>query len=309
MLRKYRQSFLRHGGIPGLIGDISIYIIMFFVSVVTLYPFLNLLAISFNDALDTVKGGIGIWPRVFTTFNYENVFENPNIVQAAIMSVTRTVVGSFTTIIACMCVAYAVSRKEFALRFIFLKALTFTMYISGGLVPFFLLIRLLGLLNTFWVYILPAMVSAWNIIIIRSYIENSISDSIIESARIDGASEFRILFTIVFPLAVPVIAVVTLWTAVGQWNSWFDAMLFNNTAQHLSTLQYELQKILVQSLQLQSVDPNLIAQAGQAAARQTVTPQAVRATMTIVAAAPIILIYPFIQRYFIHGLTIGGVKE
>jgi putative aldouronate transport system permease protein len=302
--------FLRDG-VPGLIGDIVIYFIMIFVLVVTLYPFLNILAISFNDALDGVLGGIRLWPRVFTTFNYENIFKNPHIIQATYISVARTVIGSSTNLFACMLVAYALSRKEFKLRFIFLKILVFTMYIQVGLIPVFLLMRFLGLLNTFTIYILPSMVSAWNIIIIRSYIENSVSDSLIESARMDGASEFRILFRIIFPLAIPVIATVTLWNSVGQWNSWFDAMLYNNTRQDLSTLQYELQKILQQTIQIQSIgQADAAAVAAEMAGRnQTVTPQAARAAMTVVATVPILMVYPFLQKYFIHGLTIGGVKE
>jgi putative aldouronate transport system permease protein len=303
-----RKTFLKDG-IGGLLGDVFIYLIMIFIVIITLYPFLNMLAISFNDALDGVLGGIRLWPRVFTLYNYENIFENPHITQALFISVSRTVVGSLSNLAVCLMLAYALSRKEFVLRFIFLKILVFSMYIYGGLIPFFLLMRFLGFLNSFWVYIVPGMVSAWNIIIFRSYIESAIPDSLIESARLDGASEFLILFRIICPLSLPVIATVLLWNSVGQWNSWFDAMLFNNTSQHLSTLQYELQKILQQTIQVQSIgDASRIA-ADMAARGQTTTPQATRAAMTIVATAPILLVYPFVQKYFIHGLTIGGVKE
>lgn len=304
----FRKAFLRNG-ISGLIGDIIIYVVMLFILVVTLYPFLNMVAVSFNDALDGVLGGIRLWPRVFTTYNYTNIFQNQNVIQATFISILRTVVGASTNLIVCMSLAYTLSRKEFALRFIFLKILVFTMYVSGGLIPYFLLMRFLGLLNSFWVYIIPGMVSAWNIIIIRSYIETSIPDSLVESVRIDGATEFRILFSIVFPLSLPVVATVLLWNSVGQWNSWFDAMLFNNTKQNLSTLQYELQKVLQQTIQVQSLGDTARVAAEMAAKKQTTTPQATRAAMTIVATVPILLVYPFLQKYFIHGLTIGGVKE
>ena len=305
---KLKKTYLKYG-VGGLIGDVSIYAIMIFVLLVTLYPFLNMVAISFNDALDGVLGGIRLWPRVFTTYNYENIFQNPYIIQATYISVARTVLGASSNLAVCMMLAYTLSRKEFTLRFIFLKILVFTMYIYGGLIPYFLLMRFLGFLNSFWVYIVPGMVSAWNVIIIRSYIESAISDSLIDSARIDGASEFRILFRIIFPLSLPVIATVLLWNSVGQWNSWFDAMLFNNTSQNLSTLQYELQKILQQTIKVQSIgDASRIA-VEMAGKGQTTTPQATRAAMTIVATVPILLVYPFLQKYFIHGLTIGGVKE
>jgi len=153
------------------------------------------------------------------------------------------------------------------------------------------------------------MVSAWNVIIIRSYIEIAIPDSLIESVRIDGGSEFRVLFSIIFPLSLPVIATVLLWNSVGHWNNWFDAMLFNNTSQNLSTLQYELQKVLQQSIRVQSPSDTARMAAEMAERGQTTTPQATRAAMTIVATVPILLVYPFLQKYFIHGLTIGGVKE
>ncbi|MDR2570834.1 MAG: carbohydrate ABC transporter permease [Oscillospiraceae bacterium] len=304
----FRKTFLRHG-ISGLIGDVVIYLILLFVLVVTLYPFLNMTAVSFNDALDSVLGGIRLWPRVFTTYNYENIFQNPHIIQATYISVARTVVGSISGLVACMMLAYTLSRREFVLRFVFLKIIVFSMYVYSGLIPFFLLMRFMGFLNSFWVYIIPGMVGAFNVIIIRSYIESAIPDSMIESARIDGASEFLILFRIVAPLSLPVIATVLLWNSVGQWNSWFDAMLFNNTSQHLSTLQYELQKVLQQTIQVQSISDSSRLAAEMSGRGQTTTPQATRAAMTMVATVPILLVYPFVQKYFIHGLTIGGVKE
>ena len=303
-----RKAFLKDG-VSGLIGDIFIYLFMLFVLLVTLYPFLNMIAISLNDALDGVLGGIRLWPRVFTIYNYQNIFKNQSIIQATYISVARTVLGATSNLAACMMLAYALSRKEFTLRFVFLKILVFTMYIYGGLIPFFLLMRFMGFLNSFWVYIVPGIVSAWNVIIIRSYVESAISDSLIESARMDGASEFRILLRIVFPLSLPVVATVLLWNSVGQWNSWFDAMLYNNTKQNLSTLQYELQKVLQQTIQVQSISDTSRLAAEMASKGQTTTPQATRAAMTIVATVPILFVYPFVQKYFIHGLTIGGVKE
>lgn len=305
---KMRRMFLRDG-VSGLIFDIAIYIIMVFMLIITLYPFLNMIAVSFNDALDSLLGGIRLWPRRFTLYNYENIFKNANIFQATITSVARTVVGALLNLCACMMLAYSLSRKEFFCRYIFLKVLVFTMYFSGGLIPTYLLLRQLGMVGTFWVYVIPGMVSAWNIIILRSYIENSISDTIIESARIDGASEFTTLFKIIFPLSLPVIATVMLWNVVGQWNNWFDVMLYNSNKPNLSTLQYELQKVLMQTVQTQSVYNSAALGAEMSAKRQTTTAQATRAAMTIVASLPILMAYPFLQKYFIHGLTLGGVKE
>jgi putative aldouronate transport system permease protein len=152
------------------------------------------------------------------------------------------------------------------------------------------------------------MVSAWNVIIMRSYIENSIPDSLIESARIDGAAEFTTLFRIVFPLSLPVVATVVLWTAVGQWNSWFDVSLYNSTRPDLFTLQFELQRVLMQTLAIGNVHQAAAMGHELAGVAQVTSPQATRAAMTIVATLPILMVYPFLQRYFIQGLTLGGVK-
>jgi putative aldouronate transport system permease protein len=304
MKNKLRKMFFADG-LSGLILDIIIYITMLFVLVVTLYPFLNILAVSFNDAMDTIRGTVRIWPNVPTLHNYRDLLErdDANILHSTWISIARTVVGCVLSVTACMMLAYTLSRKEFFMRFVFLKMLVFTMYFSGGLIPVFLLMRELNLAGTFWIYVIPGMINAFNVVVIRSFIESSVPDSLIESARIDGATEFRTLFKIVFPLALPVVATVTLWTAVGQWNSWFDVMLYNNRNPELYTLQYELQVMLHRSMSVSTiVDYTQISNI-------TTTPQATRAAMTIIATVPILMVYPFLQRYFIHGLTIGGVKE
>lgn len=182
-------------------------------------------------------------------------------------------------------VAYGISRKDYIFRKFISRVIVFTMYFSGGLIPTYLLMKNLHLVGTFWVYILPGMVSAFNIIVIRSYIDG-LPQSLIESAKIDGASEYRILFQIIMPLCLPVLATVTLWVAVGQWNAWFDTFLYNSGKPELSTLQFELQKIL-QSVQSASTNPDF--SASLTSSGRTVTPTAIRATMTIVATVPILL--------------------
>jgi len=184
--------------------------------------------------------------------------------------------------------------------------LLFTMYVSGGLIPVYFLMRSLGLLNNFWVYVIPGMTSAFNIMITRSYI-NQLPDSFVESAKIDGAGEFRILFTIIFPLVLPVLAVVALFIAVGNWNSWFDTFLFAPGRQELSTLQFELQKVL-QAASQQITAPDFTRGGMQEGSAGIVTPTAISATMTIVATLPVLFVYPFLQKYFVKGLTLGGVK-
>jgi len=286
--------------------DTIIYSFLILVALATLYPFVNIIAISFNDALDTIRGGVYIWPRKWTLRNYNIILSNPEIYHAAVISVLRTVLGTVLGIICSLLVAYPLSRKDFVLRKGASAILVFTMYFSGGLIPTYLLMRYLHLLNTFWVYIIPSLLGMFNVIVLRSYIE-TLPGSIVESAKIDGASEFRILFTIIFPLTLPAIATIALFIGVWHWNSWFDVYLYNPQRPELSTLQFELQKILASVSMQTSRNPNF--EAGSMTQQmQTVTPESVRAAMTIVAVAPILLVYPFLQRYFVKGLTIGSVK-
>jgi putative aldouronate transport system permease protein len=181
------------------------------------------------------------------------------------------------------------------------------MYFSGGLIPAFILVRNLGLINNFLVYLLPAMMSAYNVMVMRSYIE-SIPESLVSAARIDGASEYRILFQVIFPLSLPVVATISLFVMVGQWNSWFDTMLYCSSDPKLTTLQFELQKLLTSAQNIASADAADAAQNMGESAKAAVTPASIRTAMTIIAVVPILFIYPFLQKYFVKGLTIGGVK-
>jgi len=286
--------------------DVFIYVMLALLCVVTLYPFLNTLAYSLNDAIDSVRGDIYLLPRQFTLHNYEVILVgNPLIATAIINSAARALAGGALSVFACLCVSYVFSRKEFFLRRFFTPFLVFTMYFSGGLIPMFILVRNLGLINNFFVYLLPTMMSAYNVMVMRSFIE-SIPDSLIEASRIDGASEYRILFRVVFPLSLPVVATITLFVVVAQWNAWFDTMLYCSSEPRLTTLQYELQKLLTAAQNLASSD-SADAAANQGASN-AVTPTSIRTAMTVIAVAPILFIYPFLQRYFVKGLTIGGVK-
>jgi len=281
------------------------YVFLTLLMVVTLYPFLNTLAVSMNAASDSIKGGIHLWPRQFSVENYKFVFNEATIYNATLISVLRTVIGTIVTVFASAMVAYTISRQEYVLRKFVTIAFIITMYINGGLIPNYLLIRDLGLINNFWVYILPGLIGVFNLIIIRSFIEQ-LPESVIESARIDGAGDFRTFFNIVFPLCLPVLATVALFTAVYQWNSWFDVFLYNSSNVKLSTLQYELQKILQNSNTTSSAETAFSNSSAGSAVK--VSPLSIRATMTIVAAVPMIIVYPFLQKYFVKGMTVGGVK-
>lgn len=268
----------------------------------TLYPFINLLAISFNDALDSLRGGIYFLPRKFSFLNYQIIFEQGSLMQAAVMSVTRTVVGTLLGVMVTVMIAYALSRREFVLRRPINVILVFTLYVNAGLLPTYLMIVKLGLMNSFAVYIVPSLVSAYNIIIVRSYVQQ-LPEGLIESAQIDGATDFQTLSRIVVPVSMPVIATVTLFVAVVHWNSWFDNYLYTSGTPSLNLLQFELMKILLNSV-------NGVANSSVSNSNALNTnPDAIRAAMTIMVTMPILFVYPFLQKYFVKGIMVASMKE
>lgn len=275
---------------------------MIFFVVITLYPVLNTLAISFNDGTDALRGGIYLWPRKWTLKNYTTVLQKQNLLTGAYITVARTVIGTLLALAANAILAFIVSRKNFLFKRELSLFWVITMYVNGGMIPTFLLYRSIGLTNSFWVYVIPGMFSAFNMLVIRTYM-TGIPDSLEESAQLDGAGYMTIFVKIISPLCKPVYATVALFVAVGQWNSWFDAMLYNRMSANLTTLQYELMKLL------SSVTNQGTSAEAMKNAVGTVTPTSVRAAATVLTMLPIICLYPFLQRYFVAGLTIGGVKE
>ena len=286
--------------------NIVLFTIMIITGILTLYPFLNVLALSFNEAYDSIKGGIYIIPRKFTWSNYEEMFRNKQLFTAFNISSLRTLIGTLTSIIGCSMVAYVISRKDFMFRKLFSVMLAITMYMGGGLIPDYILISKLGMFNSFLVYIIPGLIGVWNVFVIRSYIDG-LPVSLQESAKIDGANDMYIYFKIILPLCIPVLVTVSLFIAVGQWNSWFDTYLYCTSNKNLTTLQYELQKMLsYANIQVNTDDLRTLEESQK---QVRVTPEALKMAMTMVATAPILVVYPFIQRYFVTGLTLGAVKS
>lgn len=306
-MAKKQQTYARFKSPGDRIFDAFNVFVMLLLMVVTLYPFINQFAISLNQANDSIKGGIYLWPREFTLENYKYVFKESAIFQATFISASRTILGTIFSVFCCSMVAYTISRPEYVLRKFVSIAFILTMYFSGGLIPNFLLIREMGMIGTFSVYIVPGLIGVFNVIVIRSFIEG-LPEGILESARIDGAGEFTTFLRIVLPLCLPVIATVSLFTAVSQWNSWFDVFLYNSSYPNLSTLQYELMKILQNSNTSMNSQDYASMFSGSGNTANVVTPTSIRATMTIVASLPIIMVYPFLQKHFVQGMTIGGVK-
>lgn len=263
-------------------------IIMVLFVIITLYPVLNTLAVAFNDGTDSLRGGIHIWPRVWTLKNFTTVLHKENLLTGAKISVARTVIGTALSVFLNAVLAFIISRKEFIFRRSLSMFWVITMYVNGGLIPVFLLYKALGLTNSFWVYVIPGAISCFNMLVIRTYINNSIPNSLVESAQIDGAGYTTIFLKIISPLCKPVYATVALFAAVGQWNSWFDAMLYNRMSDKYTTLQYELMKLL-SSVTNQGTSAEAMKNAAGA-----VTPTSVRAAATILTMLPIICLYPFL---------------
>ena len=266
---------------------------------ITVYPFLNVLAISLNDPMDTMRNVNFIIPRKWTLANYIYVFTENDLIVPFIMSVARTLLGTGIGVICTAMIAYVLSRKDFYFNKPFTILFVVTMYVSGGMIPeYLLLVRTLHLGNNFMVYILPGLIWVYNVILMRSFIEG-LPMALQEAAKIDGANDFIIWARIILPLCKPAIATVALFIAVGQWNSFMDTYLY---ARDYPTLQYVLYEIMQQATI--RVDPH-----AADSARNTVSPLSVRMAITIIATVPILVVCPFLQKYFVGGMTLGAVKD
>ncbi len=278
---------------------------MLIIIVIMLYPFWNTVAVSFNDAQDSLRGGITLFPRIISTYSYEMVFKNPLLARAALNSILRTALATVLGVFVCSLIGFVLSRPEFVWRKFVTRYFIITMYISAGLIPTYFLMKDLNLINKFLVYILPGLISVFNVIIIKSFMQN-LPESLSEAAKVDGAGYFRCYWQIILPCCKPVLATVTLWCAVGAWNSWFDTFLYCSSKDSLTTLQYEMMKLLSSAMGSASKDATSIF--SQTTVTQTVTPTSMRAAVTVVASLPILVVYPFLQKYFVNGVTVGAVK-
>jgi len=278
-------------------------IIMIIVIILTLYPFWYSVVGSLNDGLDFAKGGVYVWPREFTLDNYTALFSDIALVKAFGVTFARTVVGTVTHIIFTSMFAYAFSRRNLKFKNFYGVIGLMSMYLSGGLIPYFLLINALGLYDSFWVYIIPWLFSFWDAIIFRNFFSD-LPEALIESAKIDGASEWRVFFQIVLPLSKPVVAAIALFTAVGHWNSYYDSMLYTLDS-NLQTVQLYILKLIKSteaSLLLQNMSMTT------KVTRKTVSTTTLQMAAMVAASLPVICIYPFVQKFFIKGMFIGSVK-
>jgi len=278
------------------------YALMLLITLICIYPFWYIIIYTFSEGSQVDVNPPVFLPRGFTLSNYKDIFELKGFFHSVLISVLRTVIGTVASVLSCSFLGYLFTKEEMPFRKFLYRFLILTMYISGGMIASYIVMKSYGLLNNFWVYILPLMISAYNIVLIKTFVEQ-LPASLEESARLDGAGYLTVFTKLILPLSKPIIATVAVFVAVGQWNSWFDAMLYNRMSSNLTTLQYELMKLL------SSVTNQGTSAEAMKNAAGTVTPTSVRAAATIITMLPIICIYPFLQKYFVAGLTLGGVKE
>ena len=282
-------------------------IFMLCLVVLTLFPYLHVLAKSLNDGQDSAMGGITLWPRVFTWENYKVVLSDDGFGRAFGLSVIRVALSAAINLMVQFMAAYVLMNKRFHGRNLFIYMFLIPMYFGGGIIPQYILYSNVGLLNNFLIYILPGCFSMYNTIIIRSYLE-SIPSSLAEAAKIDGANDLRIAFQVILPLAKPVMATVGLWTMVGAWNDWTTTLYFV-TKKDLYTLQYVLMRLLKENQAIQSMISQAAMNGEVLDISMNVTSESIQAAQLIVTTIPIVLVYPFLQKYFIQGMTLGAVKN
>jgi multiple sugar transport system permease protein/putative aldouronate transport system permease protein len=281
---------------------IIVYVLLSMLFVIVAYPLLYIVSASFSDPQAVISGKVVLWPVSPTLRGYAAVFKNHKIVTGFINSILYMAIGTLVNIVMTILCAYPLSRKEFTARNKVAAIFVFTMYFSGGLVPTYILVNKLGLINSPLAMIIPSAMSTYNMIICRTYIQNSIPDELYEAAQLDGCTPWKYLKRVVVPLCKPIIAVLVLYYGVAKWNSYFDAMLYLKKAS-LQPLTIVMREILIQN----KIDYTMISDAKVASEMQGLT-QLLKYSTIVVASVPVLIIYPFVQKYFVKGVMIGAVK-
>ncbi|RAP77258.1 carbohydrate ABC transporter permease [Paenibacillus montanisoli] len=285
--------------------DLINYTLLCLIFLVTFYPFWNILVVSLNDATDAVRGGLYLWPRDFTFASYKSIFRNSELLGSINVTVLRTVIGTPLSVLSICMMAYSLSKRELIAWRFFTLFFIFTMYFGGGLIPTYMIIKSLGLIDSFWVYIFPGLIGVFLMILVRTFIEQ-LPPELEESAKIDGANELEIFARLILPLCVPVLATIALFIGIGHWNSWYDSYIYTYKPE-LKTLQAVLVKILNQFQTGAMVSE--AEQLANSSKRTPVSGESIRMAVTMVATLPIIMVYPFIQRFFVKGMMMGAIKS
>lgn len=293
-------------GLGERIFDVVNNLILLLIALSMLYPFVYVLAISLNDPNDSQLGGIWLYPRVLSLESYKIIFSDPSLLQALWISVSRTVLGTVLTVFGCSMFAYVFTRNEFVLYKPLKGFFFFAMFFGGGgLIPTYLLYLNLGLYDNFLVYIIPTIINLWYVTLFRTYFR-SIPGELLEAARIDGAGEFAIYWRVLLPVSKPIIATITLFSAVAQWNSYRDT-LYYTVDKNLRSLQYIVMEIIKKAEGSQMIDRAEMFEIFHGDASMA-DPVSLRMAITICTVVPIVMVYPFLQKHFMKGMMIGSMK-
>ncbi|MCA0755665.1 carbohydrate ABC transporter permease [Paenibacillus sp. N4] len=282
-----------------------VYLFIISVFIVTFYPFWNIFIISLNSAEDTLRGNLYLWPREFSLASYRQILNDREIWTAIQVTVLRTLAGTPLAVLVISMLSFSLSKKELVGGRAWTLYFVFTMYFGGGLIPYYMVLKSYNLIDNFMVFVLPGMMNVFYMIIVRTFMQG-LPQELDESAKMDGANYLQIFFKIILPLTTPVLATIGLFTAIGHWNSWFDSYVFTYNPD-LKTLQAVLVKILNQYQTGSMVGD--AQQMANASKRMAVSPDTIRMAATMVATLPIIMVYPFLQKYFVKGMTLGAVKS
>lgn len=285
-----------------IIFDVCNIIFMLVVSAIMIVPMIHVISVSFSDGMESIKGGLFLFPKGFNTKGYETVFKDPLLMRSYANTIFYAIGNTAVTLFFTALTAYPLSIPGFRLKVPATILLTITMFISGGMIPTYMLIRDLGLINSVWVMIIPFCVSTYNVILFRTFFQG-IPGSLREAAIIDGAGEFTVLFTMIIPLSKAIFATIGLFTLVGKWNDWFSALLYLNEETKYP-LQMILRKILFNTVSLKDMDPATRSMF----TNNEVTGQNIKMAAIIVTVLPILCVYPFIQKYFVKGVLVGTIK-
>lgn len=284
--------------------DVIISVVLILFAIVVLYPLINTVAYSFSDGKDAIYGRIHLLPRVWSLESYKELLTNRiSIRNGAVVSIARTLIGAATGVVANAFLAFILSRKKFMFSSVLSLFWVITIYAQAGLIPVLCMYRRLHLTQSFWVYIVPGIISGIYVLVMRTYMK-SIPDTLEEAAKLDGAGYIRIFWSIISPICMPVYAAIALFIATAQWNSWFDAMIYNRFSPQYTTLQYELMKIFNYVVSSRTL-PGTINRQGS----YPFSPRTLRSALAVITMLPLFIIYPFLQKYFVSGLTIRGVKD
>ncbi|MED4225804.1 carbohydrate ABC transporter permease [Neobacillus cucumis] len=284
------------------IFDVVNTIFLTLICLAVLYPLYFVIIASISNPNMVYNGEVWLFPKEITFEGYKRIFSDPKIWLGYKNTVIYTVVGTVVQVSLTLMAAYALSRKDFYGKSFFMMVILFTMFFNGGLIPTYLVVKDLGMLNTIWAMILPKAVAVWNLIVARSFFEENIPNELLEAGKIDGCSNTKFFLKVVLPLSKPIIAVMVLFYAVGQWNSYFDALIYLND-ESLYPLQLILRNILTQN----QLSVKMLSDLDNLAAQQQVG-EIIKYGIIIVGALPLLIVYPFVQRHFVKGVLIGGVK-